>query len=347
MPFVAFHVDRILERTDTRSAEGRDHAFRQLLPALKGPAARRVRRRAPAPRRRQARAERGAAGDSLIEGAARQNAGRREHCRHRRDRRCRRADRSLDQGVRAERTFLALCIALPAAGARTLFEIDPDQLITSELMRRAARHLAGRTQSPLADLPPDDEQLARTVAALVEEAGLAGQRQRRPARARSPAARAGPARPRDPSRQDRGRERHRRAGPRARGGDGGPPYRVRAARKGGVIASPALGRRLPQRLGQLRPHGGQHRLADLRRRSGHAPGRSGEASPAASCLRSSAGVIRRYLAAAASSNGLSPFTPGRLDERARRTSPRPRPPRRDQVGLRRHGQDHRVAAGPG
>ena len=81
----------------------------------------------------------------------------------------------LDQGVRAERTFLALCIALPAAGARTLFEIDTDQLITSELLRRAARHLAGRTQSPLADLPPGDEQLARTVAALVEEAGLAGE----------------------------------------------------------------------------------------------------------------------------------------------------------------------------
>ena len=41
-------------------------------------------------------------------------------------------------------------------------------------MRRAARHLAGRTQSPLADLPPDDEDLARTVAGLVEEAGRAG-----------------------------------------------------------------------------------------------------------------------------------------------------------------------------
>ncbi len=41
-------------------------------------------------------------------------------------------------------------------------------------MRRAARHLAGRTHSPLADLPPDDDALARTVADLVARAGRAG-----------------------------------------------------------------------------------------------------------------------------------------------------------------------------
>jgi DNA primase len=81
----------------------------------------------------------------------------------------------LDQGVRAERTFLALCVARPQVGARILFEIDPEQLITSEVMRRAARHLAGRTQSPLADLPEGDDELARVVADLVARAGRAGQ----------------------------------------------------------------------------------------------------------------------------------------------------------------------------
>jgi hypothetical protein len=83
-------------------------------------------------------------------------------------------DETLEHGARAERMFLALCIALPHAGARTLFEIDIDQLITSALLRRAARHIAGRTHSPLADLPPDDEQLARTMAGLVAEAGHRG-----------------------------------------------------------------------------------------------------------------------------------------------------------------------------
>ena len=53
-------------------------------------------------------------------------------------------------------------------------KLDPEQLITSQVMRRAARHIVGRTRSPLADLPPDDEQLARTVADLVARAGRAG-----------------------------------------------------------------------------------------------------------------------------------------------------------------------------
>jgi DNA primase len=175
VPFVAFHVDRILERGDTSSAEGRDRTFRQLLPALgnlpRGAFGDELLRRV-AGRLELSEARLGA----LIEGAGRQNranggpAG---------------ADaypvapaysesQPLDQGARAERTFLALCVALTQAGARTLFEIDPDELITSELMRRAARHIAGRTDSPLTDLPPGDDELARAVADLVARAGRAG-----------------------------------------------------------------------------------------------------------------------------------------------------------------------------
>ena len=170
VPFVAFHVERILERTDTSSAEGRDRAFKQLLPALE-------------------HLERGAFGDellrrvagrlelsetrlaSLIEGAGQRNGG--SASADAADARSS-ATQPIDQAARAERTFLALCVALPDAGARTLFEIDPEQLITSEVMRRAARHLAGRTHAPLSDLPVDDEPLARTVADLVARAGRAG-----------------------------------------------------------------------------------------------------------------------------------------------------------------------------
>src|SRR5581483_6987599 len=42
-----------------------------------------------------------------------------------------------DPAVRTERTFLALCIALPEAGRRALQAIDPDQHLTSDRLRRA------------------------------------------------------------------------------------------------------------------------------------------------------------------------------------------------------------------
>ena len=164
VPFVSFHVDRILERIDTRSAEGRERAFQELLPALKN-----LRRglfgddllRRIASRLELTEAQLG----SLIEGATRHNGASAASP-------ARAAPAAgLDQGERSERAFLALCIALPDVGARMLFGIDLEALITSELLRRAARHIAGRTRSPLMDLPPGDEQLARTVAALVHEAG--------------------------------------------------------------------------------------------------------------------------------------------------------------------------------
>jgi DNA primase len=166
VPFVAFHVERILERNDLGSAEGRERAFKQLEPALRG--LRRGLFGDDLLRRVAARLELTEAQlRSLIAGAARHNGAPTASPEPK-------TAPVLDHGERSERGFLALCIALPEAGARALFAIDLDRLITSELLRRAARHIAGRTRSPLADLPPGDEPLARTVAALVEEAGRAG-----------------------------------------------------------------------------------------------------------------------------------------------------------------------------
>jgi DNA primase len=166
VPFVAFHVERILERNDLGSAEGRERAFKQLEPALRG--LRRGLFGDDLLRRVAARLELTEAQlRSLIAGAARHNGAPTASPEPK-------TAPVLDHSERSERGFLALCIALPEAGARALFAIDVDRLITSELLRRAARHIAGRTRSPLADLPPGDEPLARTVAALVEEAGRAG-----------------------------------------------------------------------------------------------------------------------------------------------------------------------------
>jgi DNA primase len=173
VPFVAFHVERIFERNDTRSAEGREQAFKQLLPALRNlrpglvgdELLRRVASRLELtePRLR-----------SLIEGAAAQHDAEPAGGAGGADGAGTPPIRVIDQSVRAQRTFLALCIALPELGASTLARIDPDELLTSELMRRAARHLAPRTRTPLSDLPHDDEELARAVAGLVERAGRIG-----------------------------------------------------------------------------------------------------------------------------------------------------------------------------
>ena len=167
MPFVVFHVERILERADVRSAEGRDRAFEQLRPvlaevppsALRDDLLRRVSGQLELPEKRlealaapmrSARAGPAPAPAAVVRAPV------------------------LDQAVRAERDFLALCIAVPGLGAETLARIDPDELLTSELLRRAARHLAPRAATPLADLPREDEELARVVAALVERAGRLG-----------------------------------------------------------------------------------------------------------------------------------------------------------------------------
>jgi DNA primase len=162
-PFAVFHVDRILERADTGSAEGRDRALEELRPVLD---------EVPASILRDELVRRVAGRLELTEGrlttllarsgapAATQPGAARGD-----------GTRAPERGPRPERTFLALCIALPEPGAEALAALDPEQLLTSESLRRVARHLSGRTGSPLADLPPDDEDLARTVADLVSLAG--------------------------------------------------------------------------------------------------------------------------------------------------------------------------------
>ncbi len=169
-PFSVFHVERILERADTRSAEGRDRALAELRPVLAElPASvlredllRRVAGRLELSEGRLASL---VAGSGLGRGGspARSPGGPQAPVAP-----------ALDQGVRAERTFLVLCVSLPREGDSALASIDPDLLLTSDPLRRAARHLAGRAGAPLADLPPDDEQLASIVADLVARSGRAG-----------------------------------------------------------------------------------------------------------------------------------------------------------------------------
>lgn len=77
-----------------------------------------------------------------------------------------------------ERAFLALCIASPEAGAQALAQIDADDYFSSELLRRAARHLqAADLNDPLVPHGAggarleDDPELGGLLAELVVAAG--------------------------------------------------------------------------------------------------------------------------------------------------------------------------------
>jgi len=169
-PFVAFNISRILEKADTRSAEGRDRALAEIGPLMADVPPSVVREELvrqvagtleltearlaallsePGPRRG------GAAGAGQVSAAPTPNgnAG------------------LMDVAQRPERTFLALCIAFPRQGREALAAIDPDEHLSSELARRAARHLATRTDMPLTGIDPTDDELARTIADLVKRAG--------------------------------------------------------------------------------------------------------------------------------------------------------------------------------
>jgi DNA primase len=160
-PYVVFEVGRILDAADTRSGEGRDAALRELAPV--------VRDLAPGVLRdelvRKVSGVLGLSESRLAEAMAGARTASEVSLPQR--------SPAVDVDARAERTFLTLCVALPAAGTQALARIDAEHYITSDLWRRAAAHLQSRLEAPLRDLPPGDEELARAVADLVKRAGKA------------------------------------------------------------------------------------------------------------------------------------------------------------------------------
>ncbi len=175
-PFVVFNVERILERADLRSAEGRDRALDELGPVMaEVPAASVL--RDDLMRRIAGRLE--VTGGRLVTllAAAADRAARGEvpprapTIEPGDDGPGPTPTLRLDPGPRSERLFLALCIALPDRGTTALESVDIDEVLTSGSLRRAAHHLQSRMGAPLSDLPPDDEEFARLIAGLVELAG--------------------------------------------------------------------------------------------------------------------------------------------------------------------------------
>jgi DNA primase len=202
VPFVSFHVDRILDQASLGDAEGKDRALAELGPVLAplapsvlreelvrriagrldlsdglaatlleaagtadggsaaAPAATRTARADPGPD--PAGIPEGGEGWGAFAPAAGGSSARPALAG------------VLDHRARGERTFLALCIALPRDGAETLVQVDPESHFTSDLARRAAVHLAPRLADPLEGLPPEDPDLGAYVFELRKQAARGG-----------------------------------------------------------------------------------------------------------------------------------------------------------------------------
>jgi DNA primase len=177
VPFVRFRVQRVLESADLSSAEGKDRAIAELRPVFAQipPSAMREELVAlvadrtdlapalvaswlgrgpvnggPAGGSGGAPAERAPAGSAAAAGRSAAPA----------------PFASLDAAARAERAFLAQCLALPSAGREALAAVDVDDAFTSDLTRRAARYLREHLDAPTAALAPDDTELGALFAEL-------------------------------------------------------------------------------------------------------------------------------------------------------------------------------------
>jgi DNA primase len=154
IPFVRFRVERVLAAGDDSSPEGRDRMLEELRPvfATLAPSAMRMeltqvvseRLALPESVAERLLAEGGAVGRGAA-GASRASSG--GEGGRGTGARARPAGGS---GTRAggmsgreetERAFLALCIASPAEGEAALAALDVDEHFSSDLLRRAARHL--------------------------------------------------------------------------------------------------------------------------------------------------------------------------------------------------------------
>lgn len=188
VPFVEFHVERILARAEIGTAEGKDRAIAELRPVLMTVPQSVLREELV--RRTSSRLDLShALADGLLPTVnvdafdhhtgdprapvpiAETPLGRqRGNARGSRpipsDMAPMSVPSALDRRERGERTFLTLCIAFPREGRALLADADLEQQFSSHLARRAAAHLIAQIDAPLEGLPADDPELSTYVSEL-------------------------------------------------------------------------------------------------------------------------------------------------------------------------------------
>jgi DNA primase len=164
VPFARFRVEHILSAAELGTPEGRDRALAALRPVIASLPAGITREELT----RQV-ASRLTLSEELVGSLLSASSSSSPSARPRGQ--PPRARAVLARREQAERTFLALCIALPEHGREALRRVTLDEHFTSPLVRRAAEHLRGHLAAPLDGLPRDDEALAELMAELTIRAG--------------------------------------------------------------------------------------------------------------------------------------------------------------------------------
>ncbi|HET9094892.1 MAG TPA: DNA primase, partial [Solirubrobacteraceae bacterium] len=169
VPYVVFHVRRVLETADLSGAEGKDGAIAALRPVLAGvaPSVLRdelVRDAAAALAIPEARLV------ALLGPASPSSAARPPDPLRRPGPDAappapapRAANGRRAQRPEPERSFLAMCVAAPDLGAAALAQIDPDALLVDDVLRRAARFLALHLPDAPPDPPGEDPELILVI----------------------------------------------------------------------------------------------------------------------------------------------------------------------------------------
>ncbi len=173
VPFARFRILRRLDTGDLASAEGRDRVLEALRDdfSLLAPSAEREELARIAASRLDLSAE---LLDSLL---ARTPARRTESSQGAADGVRSAPPRPPQLGRRdpTERSFLALCIALPNLGGPALAQLDPEADLTSDVARRAAAHLRAHLRSPVDGLDQlYDDELAALIRELAVRAAAMG-----------------------------------------------------------------------------------------------------------------------------------------------------------------------------
>lgn len=190
VPFVRFRVERVLASGNDATPEGRDRMVEDLRPvfATLPPSAMRMELTRMVSGKLglseglvesllsssagQGGAGAGSTREAHGRGQASRTEGRAGGAHQAQGESGSRASRVLSAREDTERAFLALCIAAPEHGSRSLEEVDIEGVFTSELLRRAAEHLKdGHLAEPLKGVDAEDREIVSLLAELTVEAG--------------------------------------------------------------------------------------------------------------------------------------------------------------------------------